>query len=220
MSRSKATEETTELPRRQGSGLERALGAVDKAVGNATGSAKGTNDTAGDATEGATGLLATLLTMLVAAPLARLARSSARPARRLVMSTRLLKTKPKGRRPVRRPLHHLRKDQNDNILDKLAGSQDFIGKEIKAINEKDALLGKDNAGLAPRAPSTASRMRSSRSPRPTMAENNDRAEHQPEEERNEDFIKTTKPRSRAAGISRKPTASSSLGPDGRIADNA
>ncbi|KAK6857466.1 hypothetical protein PG995_006293 [Apiospora arundinis] len=56
--------------------------------------------------------------------------------------------------------------------------------------------------------------------RRTMAENNDRAEHQPEEERNEDFIKTTKPRSRAAGISRKPTASSSLGPDGRIADNA
>lgn len=71
-----------------------------------------------------------------------------------------------GRRPIRSPLYCLRKDQNGNILDKLAGSQDFIGKEIKAINEKGALLRKGNAGVAPRAPSTASRTRSSRSPRP------------------------------------------------------
>ncbi|KAK6857758.1 hypothetical protein PG995_005457 [Apiospora arundinis] len=44
-----------------------------------------------------------------------------------------------------------------------------------------------------------------------MAENIDRVERQPEEERNEeDFIKTTKRRSRAARISRKPTASSTV----------
>ncbi|KAK7972398.1 late embryogenesis abundant protein [Apiospora saccharicola] len=113
------------LPRRQGGGLERAPGAV----GNATGTAKGTNNAAGDAVKGAED------------------KAEGFGEKAPFEIPELAPCHGQGRRPVRRPLRRLLKDQNGNILGKLAGIQDFIGKEIKAINEKGPLLGKDNAVL-------------------------------------------------------------------------
>ncbi|KAK8073346.1 hypothetical protein PG994_004245 [Apiospora phragmitis] len=116
----------TSLPRRQegggskeGSGLERGLGAVDKAAGKATGTVKGTIDTVDDALGGATRKVGEIIG----------------EADETTEGAEDVKDGAEGA------------DQNGNILGKLAGSQNLIGKELKATNEKGVLLGEDNAVL-------------------------------------------------------------------------